>query len=50
MAKNVTMKKGESIIKCVEDHVEHFEKMVIKYMKKRRFLKKPKNLKKKRSK
>ena len=26
MAKNVTMKKGESIIKCVEDHVEHFEK------------------------
>ena len=26
MAKNVTMKKGESIIKCVEAHVEHFEK------------------------
>ena len=26
MAKNVTMIKGESIIKCVEDHVEHFEK------------------------
>ena len=26
MAKNVTMKKGESIIKCVEDHIEHFEK------------------------
>ena len=26
MAKNVTMKKGESIIKSVEDHVEHFEK------------------------
>ena len=26
MAKNVTMKKGESIINCVEDHVEHFEK------------------------
>ena len=26
MAKNVTMKKGESIIKCVEDHVEHFDK------------------------
>ena len=26
MAKNVTMKKGESVIKCSEDYVEHFEK------------------------
>ena len=26
MAKNVSMKKGESIIQCVQDHVEHFEK------------------------
>lgn len=26
MAKNVTMKKGETIIKCSEDHIEHFEK------------------------
>ena len=26
MAKNVTMKKGESIVKCLEDHIEHFEK------------------------
>ena len=25
MAKNVTMKKGETIIKCSQDHVEHFE-------------------------
>ena len=25
MAKNVTMKKGETIIKCSEDHIEHFE-------------------------
>ena len=25
MAKNVTMKKGETIIKCSEDHVEHFQ-------------------------
>ena len=50
MAKNVTMKKGESIIKCSEDHIEHFKKMAIKYMMKRRFLKKLKNLKKKRRK
>ena len=26
MAKNVTMKKGETIVKCSEDHVDHFEK------------------------
>tara|TARA_R100001460_G_scaffold535_4_gene2610 strand:+ start:2993 stop:3154 length:162 start_codon:yes stop_codon:yes gene_type:complete len=26
MAKNVTMKKGETIIKCTEDHIEHFQK------------------------
>ena len=26
MAKNVTMKKGETIVKCSEDHIEHFEK------------------------
>ena len=26
MAKNVTMKKGESIVKCSEDHIDHFEK------------------------
>jgi len=26
MAKQVTMKKGEDIIKCSEDYVEHFEK------------------------
>jgi uncharacterized membrane protein len=25
MAKNVTMKKGETIIKCSEDHIEHFK-------------------------
>jgi hypothetical protein len=25
MAKNVTMKKGETIIKCSEDHIEHFQ-------------------------
>ena len=25
MAKQVTMKKGEDIIKCSEDHIEHFE-------------------------
>ena len=25
MAKNVSMKKGETIIKCSEDHIEHFE-------------------------
>ncbi len=24
MAKNVSMKKGETIIKCSEDHIEHF--------------------------
>ena len=27
MAKQVTMKKDEDIIKCSEDHIEHFEKM-----------------------
>ena len=26
MAKQVTMKKGEDVIKCSEDYVEHFEK------------------------
>ena len=26
MAKNVTMKKGETIVKCSEDHIDHFEK------------------------
>ena len=26
MAKNVTMKKGETIVKCSEYHIEHFEK------------------------
>ena len=26
MAKNVTMKKGETIVKCSEDHIAHFEK------------------------
>ena len=26
MAKQVTMKKGEDIIKCSEDYIEHFEK------------------------
>jgi len=26
MAKDVTMKKGETIIKCSEDHIEHFQK------------------------
>jgi len=26
MAKNVTMKKGETVIKCSEDHIDHFEK------------------------
>ena len=26
MAKNVTMKKGQSVIECSEDYVEHFEK------------------------
>ena len=31
MAKNVTMKKGETIVKCSEDHIEHFEKMVLKW-------------------
>ena len=25
MAKQVTMKKGNDIIKCSEDHIEHFE-------------------------
>lgn len=25
MAKQITMKKGEDIIKCSEDHIEHFE-------------------------
>ena len=25
MAKNVTMKKGETVITCVEDHVDYFE-------------------------
>ena len=25
MAKQVTMKKGEDIIKCSEDHIEHFQ-------------------------
>ena len=25
MAKNVSMKKGETIIKCSEDHIEHFQ-------------------------
>tara|TARA_R100000664_G_C2755534_1_gene143255 strand:- start:1084 stop:1251 length:168 start_codon:yes stop_codon:yes gene_type:complete len=25
MAKQVTMKKGETIIKCSEDYIEHFE-------------------------
>ena len=27
MAKQITMKKGEDIIKCSEDHIDHFEKM-----------------------
>ena len=26
MAKNVTMKKGETIVKCSEDQIDHFEK------------------------
>ena len=26
MDKNVTMKKGETIVKCSEDHIDHFEK------------------------
>ena len=26
MAKNVTMKKGETIVKCSEDLIDHFEK------------------------
>ena len=26
MAKNVTMKKGETIVKCSKDHIDHFEK------------------------
>ena len=26
MAKNVTMKKGETIVKCSEEHIDHFEK------------------------
>ena len=26
MAKNVTLKKGETIVKCTQDYVEHFEK------------------------
>ena len=25
MAKQVTMKKGDNIIKCSEDHIEHFQ-------------------------
>ena len=25
MAKNVTMKKGETIVKCSEDHIEHIQ-------------------------
>ena len=25
MAKQVTMKKGNNIIKCSEDHIEHFQ-------------------------
>jgi|TARA_R100001460_G_C3526220_1_gene173046 hypothetical protein len=25
MAKQVTMKKGEDIIKCSDDHIEHFQ-------------------------
>ena len=26
MAKNVSMKKGETIVKCSEDHIDHFKK------------------------
>lgn len=33
MAKNVTMKKGETIIKCSEDHVEHFKEKWVYYRK-----------------
>ena len=48
MAKNVSMKKGETIVKCSEDHIDHFEKMVLKWLMKNQLLKKLKNPKKKR--
>ena len=40
MAKNVTMKKGETIIKCSEDHIEHFEKNGFKMVNKKSVAKK----------
>lgn len=40
MAKNVTMKKGETIVKCSEDYIDHFEKNGFKIVNEKSVLKK----------